>query len=122
VAFLPRKLAVTTESGVPRRAVFLLSGLFAVVGTVLVIEPGVVVDAVATASSIFIVLYLLSIVSYARVRGLTVRSVLNLLLLAVLGASLIQSGWRSLYAVVVLAVALTVQVVQSRRSEKGSGT
>jgi amino acid efflux transporter len=112
---LPRSLAVVSGSGVPRRAVFLLSGLFLVVGTVLVVWPGVVVDAVATASAIFIVLYLLSIVSYARVRGFTVRSVLNLVLLLVLAASLVQSGWRSLYAVVVLAVALTVQVVRSRR-------
>ncbi|GAB3447943.1 APC family permease [Actinophytocola sediminis] len=115
---LPRKLAVTTESGVPRRAIFLLSGLFGVVGVVLVLKPDAIVDAVATASAIFIVLYLLSIVSYARVRGFTVRSVLNLLLLAVLGASLIQSGWRSLYAVAVLAIALAVQVVQHRRTER----
>ncbi|XVV01060.1 APC family permease [Actinosynnema sp. CA-248983] len=115
---LPRSLAVTTSSGVPRRAVFLLSGLFLVVGAVLTIWPGAVVDAVATASAIFIVLYLLSIVSYARVRGLTVRSVLNLALLLVLAASLVQSGWRSLYAVVVLAVALAVQVVRSRRGSQ----
>lgn len=115
---LPRKLAVTTESGVPRRAIFLLSGLFAVVGVVLVLKPDVIVDAVATASAIFIVLYLLSIVSYARVRGFTVRSVLNLLLLVVLGASLIQSGWRSLYAVAVLAIALAVQLIQHRRTER----
>ncbi|MBW4722007.1 APC family permease [Saccharothrix obliqua] len=113
---LPRALAVATPSGVPRRAIALLSGLFLVVGVVLVIWPDVVVDAVATASAIFIVLYLLSIVSYARVRGLTVRSVLNLLLLLVLGVSLVQSGWRALYAVVVLVVALAVQLVQSRRA------
>ncbi|MET0237190.1 MAG: APC family permease [Kibdelosporangium sp.] len=116
---LPRKLATTTSSGVPRRAIFLLTGLFAVVGAVLTVVPGVVVDAVATASAIFIVLYLLSIVAYVRVRGLTVRSTMNLVLLLVLVASLIQSGWRSLYAVVVLAVALSVQMIQHRRS-KGS--
>jgi amino acid efflux transporter len=115
---LPRKLAVTTASGVPRRAIFLLSGLFAAVGIVLALVPGIIVDAVATASAIFIVLYLLSIVAYVRVRGLTVRSTLNLVLLVVLVASLIQSGWRSLYAVVVLAVALAVQVIQRRRSER----
>ncbi|ONI87749.1 hypothetical protein ALI22I_21435 [Saccharothrix sp. ALI-22-I] len=113
---LPRGLSVTTANGVPRRAIFLLSGLFALVGVVLVTWPDVIVDAVATASAIFIVLYLLSIISYARVRGFTVRSVLNLLLLGVLGVSLVQSGWRSIYAVVVLAVALVVQVVQSRRT------
>jgi amino acid efflux transporter len=112
---LPRALSTTTASGVPRRAIFLLSGLFAVVMAVLVVWPSVVVDAVATASAIFIVLYLLSIVSYVRVRGFTVRSVLNLLLLGVLGVSLVQSGWRALYAVVVLAVALIVQLAGRRR-------
>jgi len=118
---LPAPLAAADGSRVPRRAVALLSALFAVVGTILAIFPGIIVDAVATASAIFVVLYVLSIVSYARIRGLTVRSVLNLLLIAVLGVGLIQSGWRSLYAVVVLAVALLVQVVRRRRSAAAAG-
>jgi len=112
---LPEGLAAAGGSGVPRRAIALLSGLFAAVGTILAVFPGVIVDAVATASAIFILLYGLSIVSYARVRGPTARSVLNLLLLVVLGASLLQSGWRSVYAVVVLAVTLAVQLVRQRR-------
>jgi amino acid efflux transporter len=111
---LPAPLAAES-AGVPRRAIALLSGLFAVVGAVLVVFPDLVVDAIATTSAIFIVLYLLSIVSYARVRGLTLRSVLNLVLLVVLGLSLVQSGWRSLYAVVVLVVTLTVQLTRRRR-------
>jgi amino acid efflux transporter len=114
-AALPRALARTTGHGVPRRAVLLLGGLFAVALTVLVLIPGILVDAVATASAIFIVLYLLSIVSYVRVRGLAVRSVANLLLLVPLAGSLVQSGWRSVYGLVVLGLALVAQLVVRRR-------
>jgi amino acid efflux transporter len=95
--------------------VLLLGGLFAVALTVLVLIPGILVDAVATASAIFIVLYLLSIVSYVRVRGLAVRSVANLLLLVPLAGSLVQSGWRSVYGLVVLGLALVAQLVVRRR-------
>jgi amino acid efflux transporter len=114
-AILPRALAQTTEQGVPRRAVLFLGSLCAVALTVLVLFPGILVDAVATASAIFIMLYLMSIVSYVRVRGLTVRSVTNLLLFLLLAASLVESGWRSLYGVVALVLALLAQVFQRRR-------
>jgi amino acid efflux transporter len=114
-AILPHALARTTRHGVPRRAVLLLGGLFAVTLAVLVLIPGILVDAVATTGATFIVLYLLSIVSYVRVRGLAVRSVANLLLLVLLVASLVQSGWRSVYGVVVLALALVAQLVQRHR-------
>jgi amino acid efflux transporter len=118
---VPAALGRTTPTGVPRRAVLLLAALFAVTTTVLAASPGVVVDAVATAGAIFVVLYLLSIVSYVRVRGLTARSVPNLPLLAVLGAALVQSGWRSLYAVVVLAGSLAAQVARRRRRRRAAG-
>ncbi|HET8657452.1 MAG TPA: APC family permease [Micromonosporaceae bacterium] len=113
---LPRGLGRSNARGVPWRAVLFLAVLFTGVTAALAGRPGMIVDAVAMASAIFIVLYLLSIVSYVRVRGLTLRSALNLVLLVVLGVSLAQSGWRSLYAVAVLAVALAVQVVQHVRS------
>lgn len=115
---LPAPFAVTGTSGLPRRAIGLLAGLFAVVGTVLAVFPGIVVDAVATASAIFIVLYLLTILSYARVRGLGLRTVLSALPLAVLGLSLLQSGWRSLYAVIVLSIALVIQLARERGARR----
>ncbi|HST49820.1 APC family permease [Jatrophihabitans sp.] len=112
---LPAGLARTTAKGVPRRAVLLLAALFAVSTAVLVGYPGLLVDAVATASAIFLLMYLLSIVSYVRIRGLTLRSAANLLLLVVMVVSLFQSGWRAVYGVAVLAVALAVQLVRRRR-------
>lgn len=111
---LPQRLAVARADGVARSAIVLLALLFGVTGVVLVAFPDRLVDAVATASAIFILLYLLSIVSYVRTRGFTVRSTLNAVLLVVMAVSLVQSGWRALYGVVVLVVALAVQLTQRR--------
>lgn len=110
---LPAALA-TERRGVPRRSVLLLAVLFTGTCTVLAAFPDLVVEAIATASAIFILLYVLSIVSYLRVRGLTVRSLLNVLTLVVMVVSLAQSGWRTLYGVAVFAAALTVNLVRRR--------
>lgn len=112
---LPAGLAATTATGVPRRALLLLAALFAVTTTVLVSYPGLLIDAVATASAIFLLMYLLSIVSYVRIRGLTLRSTPNLLLVVVMVVSLIQSGWRSVYGVLVLGGSLVLQLIRRRR-------
>jgi amino acid efflux transporter len=114
-AILPRALARTGRGGLPRRALLLLAGLFGLALTVLVLVPGILVDAVAAASAIFIVLCLLCIVSHLRVRGLAPRPLANLLLLAPLAASLVESGWRSVYGAAVLVAALAAQLVRRRR-------
>jgi amino acid efflux transporter len=112
---LPAWLAVLASNGVPRRAVLLLTVLFALTTTVLAGFPGLLVDAVTTASAIFILLYLLSILSYVRIRGLTARSAPNLLLLVVMVISLVETGWRTAYGLVVLAGALITQLIRRRR-------
>jgi amino acid efflux transporter len=115
---LPAGLAATTDAGVPRRAIGLLAGLFAVAGTVLVAAPGLVIDAAAAAGATFVVLYVLSIVSYARARGLTPRSAANLALLVVLAVALAQSGARALYGVALFAAALAAPSLTRRRSRR----
>lgn len=117
----PAGLAVAT-GGVPRRSVLLLAGLFTGAGSVLIAFPGLLVDAIATAGAIFILLYLLSIVSYLRVRGATPRSLLNLLPLLVMAASLAQSGWRTAYGLAVLLGALVVNLVHRRWSARADPT
>jgi amino acid efflux transporter len=114
-AILPSALARTGDRGVPRRGVLLLGALCAVTLAVLGLMPGILVDAVATAGVIFVLLYLLSITSYLRIGGFSLRSVANLLLLVVLTASLVRSGWRSVYGVVVLLLALAAQFLQRPR-------
>ncbi|MCK8438103.1 APC family permease [Streptomyces sp. D2-8] len=116
---LPRRFAAGDGGGVSRKTVTLLVALFAVTFTVLVCFPDLVVDATATASAIFMILYVLAIVSYVRVRGLTVRSGLNLVLLVVMVVSLVQARWQSLYGIVVLLAALGVQLVQRRLGRGG---
>ncbi|WP_405014653.1 APC family permease [Kitasatospora sp. NBC_01539] len=119
---LPRAFAVLDGRGTPRRALALLVALFSATSVLLSLRPALVIDTTATASAIFMLLYVLSIVSYLRVRGLTVRSGLNLLLLVVIAVSLVQSRWQALYGVLALLAALGVQVVQRRRAARAAGT
>lgn len=102
---LPAVLARTSASGVPRRILVALLMLFTVAVAVLTTMPGLLVDALAAASSSFLVLYLLCIVSYTRTHGLTRRTTPNLLVLVVLVATLLDSGWQSLYGPATLVVA-----------------
>lgn len=117
---LPAYFAVTDSAGVPRRALALLAGLFTVVLGVLAIFPSIVVDALATASAIFILICLLCIVSYLRVRGLTIRSGLYAALLVIMVVSLVQSGWHSLYGVMAFLVTLTIHLTMRRRSARAA--
>lgn len=114
---LPAPLAVQ-HGDVPRRAVLLLAMLFTGAVTVLIVFPDLIVDAFATASAIFILLYLLSIISYLRVRRATLRALLNLLPLLVMAVSLVQSGWRTTYGVAVLLLALAANLVHRRWSPR----
>ncbi len=66
-------------------------------------------------------LYVLSIVSYLRVRGLTARSVLNLALLLVIAPSLLDARWQSLYGLLALGAALGLQLLQRRRTSAVHG-
>ena len=111
---LPAVFARTDGRSVPRRSLALLLVLFSGTSLLLALRPSLVIDTTATASAIFMLLYILSIISYFRVRGLTVRSGLNLALLVVIVISLVESGWQVLYGVLILVAALTVQVVRRR--------
>lgn len=89
----------------PRRAIGVLSIGFAVTLVVLQLVPGLVVDALAAASAVFVVIYLICIVAYARSTGPRPWTLANLALIPIMLVSLWQSGLRSVYAVVVLAAA-----------------
>ncbi len=111
---LPAAFAASDGRSVPRRAVGLLVVLFSGTSVLLAFRPDLVVDTTAAASAIFMLLYILSIISYLRVRGLTVRSGLNLVLLVVIVVSLVGARWQALYGVVILLAALAVQAVRRR--------
>jgi amino acid efflux transporter len=103
---IPRAFATVDRHEAPRRAFLLLAAMFSATCVVLTLRPDWVVDATAAASAIFMLLYILTIVSYVRVRGVSARSVLNAALLVVMVVSLAESRWVVIYGVLVLAAAL----------------
>jgi hypothetical protein len=86
----------------------LISSLFAISSTALVSHPSWVVDALAASSGVFVLMYIMCIMAYLRLTGMTWRSASNALLLIVMAASMIESGWRSAYAIAVFAAAMLV--------------
>jgi amino acid efflux transporter len=117
---LPSALARLDRRNVPRRAILFLSTLLAITTTVFMFFPGSVVDALTAASGVFIVIYVLCIVSYVRSEPVTWKSVLNGLLLVFFVAVLVKIGWRAVYGASVLAVALPVSFLRARRERQES--
>ncbi|WP_101254932.1 APC family permease [Streptomyces barkulensis] len=111
---LPAALVTSGGRRSRRRSLALPAVLFSATTVLLGFEPSLVVDTTATASAIFMLLYVLSIISYLRVRGLTIRSGLNLVLLVVIAISLVESPQHALYGVVVLLLALGAQAFRRR--------
>lgn len=103
---LPSALQRVNARQVPTRALAALAVLFAASLGVVTAFPGILVDALAAASSIFILMYVLCIVAYLRVARFGWRPLLNALLLPIMVAGLAQSGWRALYGVGMLVLAL----------------
>jgi amino acid transporter len=99
----------------PRRAIGVLTGGFAVTLTVLTIWPGLVVDLLAAASAVFVMIYVLCIVAYLRSRPAPGWAVANVLVLGVMVVMLVGSGWRAAYGLVVFAVAALVAGPVHRR-------
>lgn len=115
---LPSGFGRLDERGVPRRAIVFLSTLLAATTTVYLFFPRIVVDALTAASGVFIVIYVLCILSYLRVEAITWKSVLNGLLLLFFGAVLFKIGWRALYGLAWLTVALVVSFLRARRERR----
>lgn len=89
----------------PRRAIGLIAAGSSVTIATLHVVPGVVIDLLAAASAVFVVIYLICIAAYARSTGPRPWTLVNLALVPLLFWSLLDSGPRALYAVLVLAVA-----------------
>ncbi|MGW9002155.1 APC family permease [Brevibacterium casei] len=105
---------LTSRSPVPRRAVVLLCGGFTVSCTVLALRPDLVVDMLAGASGVFVIIYLLCILAYIRTAGLRVWSAANLALVPLFTWTLIASGSRAILPVAVLTAAAAVVWLRSR--------
>jgi amino acid efflux transporter len=112
---LPRSLAALDESGVPRRAVGLLSGGFLVTLSVAALDQGLVTDLLVTASAGFVVLYLLAVLAYARRARAAARRVLAGVLLVILVALLANDAPHALPALGVIGLSAGASLAGARR-------
>lgn len=81
---------------------------------ILLVRPDLVVDMIASASGVFVIIYIMCIVAYVRTAGLRVWSVANLALVPLMAWSLIASGPRAIFSVAVFLVAGAVTLARAR--------
>jgi amino acid efflux transporter len=111
---LPRFLARLDDSGVPHRGVALVGGVLIVVTSLFALVPGVLVQALITASAVFALLYVLCVVSYWRCERSILKRAAAAGVLAVLLTALAGAGWRVAYPLVVFALSLGVSALRER--------
>ncbi len=118
---LPGWFAHLNRRDLPARAIVALGTAFVAVTVVAAAVPGLLVGALTAASSVFLVLYLLCVVSYLRVepqRGPRLAYGLFLVVLVVLLASV---GAKALYPAAIFLVALLASVLRARRKRPADG-
>jgi amino acid efflux transporter len=105
----------------PRRAVGCLGVVLLGVTCVFASAPWLLVEALITASSVFVVLYILCIVSYVRSERSLGKRIGALLLLLFLLTTLGGAGLRALYPLAVLALSCALSIVRgcNRLSSRG---
>ncbi|WP_415857140.1 hypothetical protein [Sinomonas sp. G460-2] len=82
-------------------------------------DPSLTVDALAASSAVFVLIYLVCIVSYVRSHGPSAGCVANLALLPVMAAALVQSGTSSVYGILVAAGCLAWSRTRARNGPAG---
>jgi amino acid efflux transporter len=112
---LPSWFARLDRRAVPRRAIVALTVAFAAVTCVTVAAPRLLVELVLAASTVFMLLYVLALVSYLRTERRPSRRLLAGALLAFMLAVGAGAGWKVLYPLAVFAVALGTSLARSRR-------
>ncbi|WP_231442019.1 APC family permease [Brevibacterium zhoupengii] len=100
----------------PRRAITIMSCGFAATLVLLQQNPDLVIDMLAAASGVFMVIYTLCILAYVRAFGLRASTVANLVLVPVLVWSLASSGWRAAFPLTAVLIAWIIVRVGFRKS------
>ncbi len=112
---LPGFFAHLNHRGLPRRAILLLGLAFVVLTGTAAVFPNVLVSVFTVASSVFLFLYLLCLVSYLRVtRSPGKRLVYGLFFLFLL-VTLLSIGLKILYPLMVFLLALVTSIVRERQ-------
>jgi amino acid efflux transporter len=112
---LPRWFAHLDSRGLPRRAILLLGVVFVIMTGMTAIFPNLLVSVLTMASTVFLFLYLLCLVSYLRLtRSYGKRLVYGALFMFLL-ATLVSVGLKILYPVAVFLLALFALLMRERR-------
>ena len=113
---MPRWFVQLDGRDLPRRAIGVLATTFMVLTIIGAVVPGLVVDAITLASSVFMFLYLLCLASYWRIeRGFSKRLLCSGLAIFLL-ATLASVGPKILYPISVFIIAMLVSIIRGRRS------
>ena len=112
---LPGWFARLDGRDLPARAIVALGAVFVLVTVVAAAMPGLLVGALTAASSVFLFLYLLCVVSYLRVERSRGKRLAYGAFLVVLLALLASVGAKVLYPAAVFLVALLASALRERR-------
>ncbi len=112
---LPHWFAHLDSRGLPRRAILLLGIVFVIMTGMTAVFPNLLVSVLTVASSVFLFLYLLCLVSYLRVTQSYGKRLVYAVLFVFLLATLVSIGLKILYPIVVFLLALFTSIVRERR-------
>jgi amino acid efflux transporter len=109
---LPRWFAYLDGRGLPRRAILVLGGVFVVITAITAAFPDLLISALTVASSVFLFLYLLCLVSYLRVTRSYAKRLVYGALFVFLLATLVSVGLKILYPITVFLLALVASLTR----------
>lgn len=112
---LPRWFAHLDSRGLPRRAILLLGIMLVGMTGMTAVFPNLLVSVLTVASSVFLFLYLLCLVSYLRVTQSSGKRLIYAVLFVFLLATLVSLGLKILYPIGVFLLALLTSLVRQRR-------
>ncbi len=114
---LPSAMAGRDPAG-PRRAILVLAVGVTVTVVFLSMVPAAVVPALAAASAVFVVIYLICIVAFVRINGPGWWTAAAGALIPLMLLTLVRSGWRASYAAAAFVAALLIRRAAHRRARR----
>ncbi len=112
---LPSWFAHLDGRGLPRRAILVLGIAFVVITGITAVFPNVLVSVLTVASSVFLLLYLLCLLSYLRLTRSTGKRLVYAVFFIFLLALLLSIGLKILYPIAVFLLAWGASMVRERR-------
>jgi amino acid efflux transporter len=112
---LPRFFAQLDRRALPRRAILLLSSAFVVMTVITALFPDLLVGVLTIASSVFLFLYLLCLLSYLRITQNWGKRLVYGVFFIFLLTTLVSIGLKILYPIGVFLLTLFTSIVRERR-------